>query len=189
MPPLMHVATMMSVSLLLSLAVHSIIQCVYTTIPQMCLYQGVVTYMSPVEAFATGIKIESSDQSPFWEPIKGSSPPPNYENQRIKNTPLQFDLWPIKNQAIKSFLKGRSSDQAHFLLIKKYLDPSRKRFNRRHTVHVFKNDAALRNVFPDLRLRRSFATNRKASTDDAECFFRCCGMLLLKKPSEDAESF
>ena len=27
--------------------------------------QGVVTYMSPVEAFATGIKIQSSDQSPF----------------------------------------------------------------------------------------------------------------------------
>ena len=71
-----------------------------------------------------------------------------------------------------------------------------------HTVHVFKNDAALQNVFPDLRLQRSFAANRKASsanrkassvnqkasTDVAEGFFRCCGMLLLKKPSEDAES-
>ena len=34
--------------------------------------QGVVTYMSHVEAFATGIKIESSDESPFWGPIKGS---------------------------------------------------------------------------------------------------------------------
>ena len=34
--------------------------------------QGVVTYMSCVEAFATGIKIESSDQSPFGVPIKGS---------------------------------------------------------------------------------------------------------------------
>ena len=45
----------------------------------------------------------------------------------------------------------------------------------------------LRNVFPDLRLQRSFATNRKvssanqkASTDDAEGFFRFCGILLLK---------
>ena len=28
------------------------------------LCQGVVTYMSRVEVFATGIKIESSDQSP-----------------------------------------------------------------------------------------------------------------------------
>ena len=34
--------------------------------------QGVVTYMSRVEAFATGIKTESSDQSPFGGPIKGS---------------------------------------------------------------------------------------------------------------------
>ena len=35
-------------------------------------YSGVVTYMSR-EAFATGIKIESSDQSPFWGLIKGTS--------------------------------------------------------------------------------------------------------------------
>ena len=35
-------------------------------------YQGVVTYMSRVEAFATGIKTESSDQSPLGGPIKGS---------------------------------------------------------------------------------------------------------------------
>ena len=34
--------------------------------------QGVVTYMSRVEVFATGIKIESSDQSPFERLIKGS---------------------------------------------------------------------------------------------------------------------
>jgi len=34
--------------------------------------QGVVTYASPVEAFATGIKMESSDQRSFWEPIKES---------------------------------------------------------------------------------------------------------------------
>ena len=32
------------------------------------------------------------------------------------------------------------------------------------------------------------AANRKASSDDAEGFFRCCGRLPLKKPSEDAES-
>ena len=36
--------------------------------------QGVVTYMSHVhvKAFVTGIKIESSDQSPFGGLIKGS---------------------------------------------------------------------------------------------------------------------
>ena len=33
--------------------------------------QGVVTYMSHVEVFVTGIKIESSDQSPFGGLIKG----------------------------------------------------------------------------------------------------------------------
>ena len=68
--------------------------------------------MSRVEVFTTEIKIESSDQSPFWEPIKRLMLPPNYENQRIKNVWLQFDLWPIKNQAIKSF--RWSSDQAQF---------------------------------------------------------------------------
>ena len=35
-------------------------------------FQGVVTYMPHVEAFATGIKIESSDQSHFLRPIKRS---------------------------------------------------------------------------------------------------------------------
>ena len=34
--------------------------------------QGVVTYMSHVEAFVTRIKIEPSDQSHFRGPIKGS---------------------------------------------------------------------------------------------------------------------
>ena len=33
--------------------------------------QGVVTYMSHVEAFATRIKTESSDQSPFWGANQG----------------------------------------------------------------------------------------------------------------------
>ena len=33
--------------------------------PNTTALQGVVTYMSRVGAFATGIKIESSDQSPF----------------------------------------------------------------------------------------------------------------------------
>ena len=54
--------------------------------------QGVVTYMSRVEAFATAIKIESSDQSPFGGPIKGSRWPPNCYKSTIKNALLQSDL-------------------------------------------------------------------------------------------------
>ena len=80
----------------------------------------------------TGIKIESSDQSPFWELIKRSRPSPNYENQRIKNAQFQFDLWPVKKWSDQELLKRWSSDQAHFLPIKN-LDPGRKCFNRRHT--------------------------------------------------------
>ena len=43
------------------------------------LFQEVVTksYMSRVEAFATGIKIESSDQSSFGGLIKGLRWPPS----------------------------------------------------------------------------------------------------------------
>ena len=37
------------------------------------ILQGEVKCMSCVEAFANGIKIESSDQSPFQEPIKFTS--------------------------------------------------------------------------------------------------------------------
>ena len=35
------------------------------------LLRATITCMSRVEVFATGIKIESSHQSPFWGPIKG----------------------------------------------------------------------------------------------------------------------
>ena len=41
-------------------------------IPRPYLVQGVVTYASPVEAFVTRIKMESSDQRSFLELIKGS---------------------------------------------------------------------------------------------------------------------
>ena len=36
----------------------------------LTMFSRVVTYMSRVEVFLTGIKIESSDQSPFLEPTK-----------------------------------------------------------------------------------------------------------------------
>jgi len=34
--------------------------------------QGVVTHASPIEAFVTGINIESSNRRSFLEPIEGS---------------------------------------------------------------------------------------------------------------------
>ena len=76
-------------------------------------------------------QIESSDQLRFLEPIKGSRWPPNCENQQIKNTWLQFDLWPIKNQAIKRFGREWSSKQACFMMIKNH-DSGHKCFHRRH---------------------------------------------------------
>ena len=78
--------------------------------------------------FATWIKIESSDQSPLWGPIKVASKLLKSTDQRLK-----FDLWPLtlKNQAIKSLRREQSSDQAHFLLIKNF-DCGCKRFNRWH---------------------------------------------------------
>ena len=51
--------------------------------------QGEVTSVSCVEVFATGIKIESSDQSPFGGPIKVTS---KLLKSTIKNTLLQCDL-------------------------------------------------------------------------------------------------
>ena len=51
-------------------------------------------------------------------------------------------------------------------------------------VHVFKNDATLRNVFPDLYLRRSFAANRKTSSanrKDSSNVAECCFWRSLPK--------
>ena len=83
-----------------------------------------------IEAFATGIKIESSDQSPFGRPIKGSRWPQNCKKQVQGHTAT---IWPLTlgNQVIKSVRKERWSNQVHFLLIKK-LDRSHKCFNRWH---------------------------------------------------------
>ena len=54
--------------------------------------QGVVTYMSHVEVFVTGIKIESSNQSPFGGLIKGCKATSELPNHQIRNAQLQFDL-------------------------------------------------------------------------------------------------
>ena len=78
----------------------------------------VVTYISRVEAFVTRIKIESSNQSPFWELIRVASEPWKSKLYRIKTYSynLTFDLLKIKrsrdlegnNQAIKySFCQSK----------------------------------------------------------------------------------
>ena len=66
-----------------------------------------VTYVSLVEMFANGIKMESSDQDSFWETIKGSGRNPSNEDQ-----------W-LNSQS--------QNDQGRFSPIK-ILDPVRKRF-------------------------------------------------------------
>ena len=54
--------------------------------------QGVVTYMSRVEAFATRIKIESSDQNPFGGADQGIKVTSELLKSTIKNAGLHFDL-------------------------------------------------------------------------------------------------
>ena len=71
------------------------------------------SHMFRVEAFATGIKIESWDQSPFGGPIKGSRWPPNCQIK--KKAQLQFDLWPLKIKWSRAWEREQSSNQVHFL--------------------------------------------------------------------------
>ena len=56
------------------------------------LSQGVVNFISRVEAFVTGIKIESSDQSPFWELIKVTS-----ELRKSTNHERTAAIWPLNH--------------------------------------------------------------------------------------------
>jgi len=88
------------------------------------LWQGVVTYMSPVEAFATGIKMESSNQCSFWELIKGSRWTLSDQYQPI-NTREALQCFVLWNPEKSSPLEG--NDQ----VIKddfKIFDPGRKYF-------------------------------------------------------------
>ena len=63
-------------------------------------FQGVVTYMSGVEAFATGIKIESSDQSPFggWSRNQGDLQTAKNQQWRMHGYNLTFDPWKLSDQ-------------------------------------------------------------------------------------------
>ena len=71
--------------------------------------QGVVSYMSRVEAFVTGIKIESSNQSAFWELIKVTSKLWKSKNQK-RAAPIR--PFTCKKSSGQELLKERSS--THF---------------------------------------------------------------------------
>jgi len=73
----------------------------------MTLLQGAVIYASPLEAFATGIKMESSDQrSHANQGIETNSERLIAKDQRTfldaMEAWLHFVLWTPVNQAIKS---------------------------------------------------------------------------------------
>ena len=92
--------------------------------------QGVVSYMSRVEVFVTGIKIESSNQSPFWELIKVTS-----KLRKSKDLKHAAPIRPLtcKKSSGQELLKGRSSDQAiKHTFWQSNLDPGHKCFNRWH---------------------------------------------------------
>ena len=67
---------------------------------------------------------------PFWGPINHQSELQTAKNQKNQNS--WATIWPLtpENWAIGSVRRERSSDQTHFLPIKK-LDRGHKRFNRR----------------------------------------------------------
>ena len=87
--------------------------------------------MSCVEAFATGIKVESSNQRTFLganQGIKVASELLKINGSRIHGCNLT-----LENQVIKSLRREQSNDQAHFLPIK-HFDRGCKGFSRRHKV-------------------------------------------------------
>ena len=77
--------------------------------------------MFRVEVLATGIKIESSNQRPFWWPIKGAK----INRSRTHGCNLTFD--PLK---IKCSRASEANNQAIFGDQK--LDPGCKHLNRQH---------------------------------------------------------
>ena len=87
------------------------------------MYQGIVSYMSHVEALATGIKIGSSDQSPFRELIKVTSEPWKSNGQEPQ---LQFD--PLNIERSRA---SEGNDQVYFLPVKNF-DPATNASNRWH---------------------------------------------------------
>ena len=70
--------------------------------------QGIVTYMSRVEAFVIGIKSNQAIKS-FLRADQGIKVASELQKSKNQERAVATDPWPIKNQAIKSF---RRDDQA-----------------------------------------------------------------------------
>ena len=86
--------------------------CSFSTCQLVYAYlQGVVTYMSCVEAFATGIKIESSDQSPLGGQSRDQGDLQTAKNQRSRtcSSNVTFDPWKSSDQEPQKGTIKRSS--------------------------------------------------------------------------------
>ena len=84
--------------------------------------------MSCVEAFATGIKIEASDQSPFWGANQGDLWTAKISGSRTHSCNLTFD--PLKIKCSRAS-EGNNEAIKHTLPIEN-LDLGCKRLNMRH---------------------------------------------------------
>ena len=80
--------------------------------------------MSRVEVLATGIKIRSSNQRPFWGPIKGSRIA-KINRSRTHGCNLTFD-------PLKTSTQGPQKGMIKQFLPIKSLDSGRKHLNRQH---------------------------------------------------------
>jgi len=104
--------------------------------------QGVVTYASPVEAFATGIKKESSVQRSFWSWSRDQDEfwATNVNNQHTFLDTTEawqcFVLWTPVISSITNLGTERSSDQGRFSPIK-ILDRGRKCFYGRRVCNIY----------------------------------------------------
>ena len=82
------------------------------------IIQGVVTLIGPVEPFATGIKMKSSDQEAIYTKIKRSRSVSNSESrslaERFKANPNIYMGFLIEHQAIKGLCLVGSRDQGKF---------------------------------------------------------------------------
>ena len=108
--------------------------------------QGVATYMSHIEVFASAIEIESSDQSPVWRTIKVASELLKSMDQEHVAAIRPLTLWkssdqvasypgspPPKSLGTRLVIKILRREQPSTFLPIKNLHPGHKHFDRRHT--------------------------------------------------------
>ena len=96
-------------------------------VPCVLLARWVVSFLYvPCRSVCDRDQIWINQSKPFLRGIKVTS-----ELWKLKDQECAAPIWPLtcKKMSDQELLKGRSSAQAHFLLIKN-LDPGHKRFNR-----------------------------------------------------------